>query len=299
MQINKTILLLSLIILSGCNGTNQPGLKGILYYGSQGIDAIDLATNRVSEVYAAPGFSINKVENMGDKHLLISMYGLNPSADREKIGIIDGRKLTLDVLRPGSGAIYMASHNKIVYYNNQSRLSVFDPVKINQAEIIIDSDPPDAPGTVIQVSDDVVLFESMRNSASYIWTYNILTGTYLNLAGLKNCSLNHSFWRARSEQLFCNQKTNNNEITGKFYLVSLDGSHRKNISLGEGEFWPVTYIQELDAMVLQERSFVASKHVERHPVWLYSFDTESRQRIAEDVLLGTGATYSTEDIIAR
>lgn|GEM_PF-5455578 len=299
MKIARIILLSGLCLVSGCAGSARPGVEGNLYFGGQGIYSFDLATARVTRLYSAPDFLINTVGVMDGNRLLLSIYDLNPSGEREKIAIFDDKKPAPDVILPGSGAIYMAAHHKVVYYNSRSYLSVFDTGGGGAAAVIIDRDPPAVPTPAIRVSDDAFLFGSMRSGSNGIWMYDIPSDTYTNLPGLNNCSLIYSVWRARTGELFCRERNNDGEITGTFYLVRPDGSNRQDVSLGEGEFWPLAYIEETDSVVLQERVFDASLHVERHPVWLYSFTTGSRQRIADDLFLGAGVAYLSKGKMAK
>ncbi len=299
MKIAGIILLSGLYFISGCAGSARPDVNGDLYFGGQGIYSFDLSTARVNEIYSAPGFLINTVRAMGGNRLLLSIYELNPSGDREKIAIFDYKKPVPDVILSGSGAIYMAAYHKVVYYNKKSYLSVFDTGGSGAAAVIIDRDPPAVPTPVIRISDDAFLFGSMRGGSAGIWMYEIPNGTYTNPAGLNNCSLVYSVWRARTGELFCREQENNGEITGTFSLVRPDGRNRQKVSLGEGEFWPLTYIGETDSVVLQERVFDPSLQAERHPVWLYSFVTESMHRIADDLFLGTGVTYLSQGKTAK
>jgi len=294
MKIVRIIILSGLYFISACAGSARPDAKGDLYFGGQGIYSFDLATARVKEIYSAPDFLINTVRAMDSNRLLLSIYDLDPSGQREKIVIFDDKKPVPEVILSGSGAIYMAAHHKVVYYNSRSYLSAYDTGRSGAAAVIIDRHPPAVPTPVIRISDDAFLFASMRGGSAGIWMYDIPNGTYTNTAGLNHCSLVYSVWRARTGELFCRERKNNGEITGTFSLVRPGGRNRQKVSLGEGEFWPLAYIEETDSVVLQQRVFDPSLQAERHPVWLYSFVTGSMHRIADDLFLGTGVTYLSQ-----
>ena len=80
------------------------------------------------------------------------------------------------------------------------------------------------------------------------------------------------------------------QFTGQYFLTDLSGVKRRSVSFGKGKFWPVIYIDSLDAIVLQERTANRLKG-EWHPVHIYEFVEGSKIKISESALLSRSVVY--------
>ena len=140
------------------------------------------------------------------------------------------------------------------------------------------------------VSKSEFLYESKRSGTHGIWKYSFDSGEAVELDGLKSCSLSHAVWRSSTSQLLCSEILKDGGFTGGYFLTDLSGGGRQDVSFGKGKFWPVNYIDSLDAIVLQERTASLLKG-EVHQVHIYKFMDGSKTKVSDNSLLSRRVVY--------
>jgi hypothetical protein len=99
------------------------------------------------------------------------------------------------------------------------------------------------------------------------------------------CSLETAVWRTRTNELLCQKLEADGSFGDGYILTSLEGKQTDLGEIGSGDFWPIAYSEQRDAVVLQSVR-LGNAGDEQYLVWLYFFSTGERLLISENLLVG-------------
>ena len=287
----KYSIWLPFFLLLNCFACGEKmNFDGRLIYGGQGIYALEFSNGEFIPIKALPDLSVDEVERIDENSLLVSSFYLNPSEERSKIAIYDIESKTLKPILTGTRGVYIPEYKKIVFYDRKEQLSIADIGGSSESIEVIDTYSNAIPMPVVLISKSEFLYESKRSGAHGVWKYSFELGGAKELVRLRGCSLNYAVWRSTTGELLCSEILENGRLTGEYFLIDLIGGEKQDISFGKGNFWPVSYINSLDAVVLQERAASLLKG-ELHPVHIYRFAEGSKTKISENNYLSRRVAY--------
>jgi hypothetical protein len=150
--------------------------------------------------------------------------------------------------------------------------------------------------TIVDVSDEMVLFDTGIPEQRRIHSYNIMTRELLQRDALtERCRLDGSVWINDREQLACQARTQSGDGT-EYLLTDLDGNVRGRLALPPGkQFIALAYAADQQVLLLTEpwRTVFGG---ERFAVWAYDLITDQSHRILKNQYLGASAVYSDETL---
>ena len=291
MSCRHTILLLWLLV--ACtpqdNQGNQDSLDGRLLSGSQGLLSIELSSGKVTKEFPMDSVSVENLSLVNADRLLLSLLVLSPTNRRDRIVEFNRRTKSTRLLAYGRNARSMPFENTVIYYNESGQLAKMSLENPEDTSELIDETQNTLPPAVVPIADDQFLYESKRDGHHEIWLYNMKSGISSEVKALENCSLVHAIWRSKTGELLCSERKQDGTFTGKYMLATL-AEIVHEVDFGSDSYWPILYIADDDAAVLQQRTASVSGG-ERYPVWLYDFSTGTKDLLAEDVMLSTGTIY--------
>ena len=264
-------------------------LGGTLVDGVWGIRALDLSTGSHRDLVRWPYRYVTGLSRI-DSHRLLVSHSLRKPGGRDWLAIYDLRSKELRDLMEGSRGVYMPERGLIAYYTGYAGKYLRLADLSGNAVGVVDMEGTGYAFPVVPVSGSAFVYESLRSGAHGIWLHDLETGESEQLPGLRHCSLHHAVWRRVVGELLCPERLSDGQYTGNYVLATLDGGNRRVDDFGagrlrSGSFWPVAYLEHLDALVVQERT-ASLWRGEYHPLHVYRFSDESKVQVAENMYVG-------------
>ncbi|MCP3852906.1 MAG: hypothetical protein GY694_22160 [Gammaproteobacteria bacterium] len=266
--------------------------KGVIYTDvGQAIKEYSFATKRWTDVLYDPTVIFSAIGKLNDEELVFSYY-------RQKIILKLNRHTgDFEIIGEGHHPLYIKDQSKLVFYRGvpgEARTALYIADYNHSLGSIeeIDQHPPVGIRTPILISDSEFLYASRRSGRHGVWRYNVVTSKSDHLPELRNCALWHAFWKQPTQQLLCAEIKDDGNSTRRFYMSGIDGKNKEYIDFGKGSFRPVLYIEEYDAIILQQRTSTLIPIKEIHPVWIYDMKTGNKTKIADNMPIGDAVWYS-------
>jgi hypothetical protein len=313
MIIHKNLCLaLLFVFLKACNAENIDHVDGTFYFGGGGNVLASYTIGDKEEVevdqmgrhnpdnmptdYKASFF----VEYVLDEESFL-MTASHP--DEMYIYKYNIKSKSVEPLRRGHRPVYMAKHNKIVFYeyDNIKDVSYLFVADINDTsnksrELISDNYVRAFRShyeTAVPISDDKILYHTYAhdgmNSDSFlskIMEYDLTTKKSKELSKVKGC-YRTGIWRESTKQMLCRVSPDSEG----YFLISLDGTNKQFLNFQDRE--PIHYLPEYDLLVLSDVELGIFKNYapEMYVIYLYDFGTQKQYKIANDIRLNDFVWY--------
>ena len=292
-------LLISLLLLAGAaSSADDEALGGVLIDGVWGVYAIDLSNGSRRNLVKWPSRYVTWLSRIDAHRLLVSYRSRKAANGRYWLAIYDLRSNELRDLVKGSKGVYLAEQRMIAYYTGYAGKHLRLADLSGRAVGVVDVDGTGYAFPVVPVSGSAFVYESRRTGAHGVWLHDLETGESAELPGLRHCSLHWAMWRSVAEELLCAERLPDGQYTGRRISTNLDGGNRRVIEFGQGRYWPVAYLSDVDALIVQERT-ASLWRGEYHPLHVYRFSDESKAQVAENIYVGPVVYMETGDLLAK
>ncbi len=293
----RFFFLLSLAVLmsalTSCGRQPPHGYTGYLYF-AQGnyLTRFSLRDGSLSVVSNFGDLTIREISAFGDNRLFLSGTAAIGRKTTPRISWIDletGEKVSQ---YSGILARYMASANVVVYDDGIKLYAVPQGLDGGPDEIIY-SHGLNQITTVLEVANDILLFETGDPGQRVIRKWDAVTGTRQVLDDLTAaCELVGAVWIESIGQVACRKRDSSMEES-EYLLVDPDGQVNGRLILPEGgRFTALTYIPEQDALVLKENwTSVIGDH-EKSAVWIHNVKTGQNTRLSKQQNLGPSVVFT-------
>lgn len=286
-----TALLTSL--LSACGPAQIPGYAGYLYF-AQGsyLSRFSLRDGSISVVANFGDMTIREINRFGDKRLFLTGTATIGRKTVPRISWIDletGEKVSQ---YSGIFVRYMANAN-VVVYDDGIRLYAMSQGGEGGSDEVIDSHGLNRITTALEVSNDILLFETGEPGERVIRAWDAMTGNQSVMHGLTAaCELVGAVWLISRQQLACRKRGSSPEES--FYvLVDLEGNVERRLSLPRGErFTALTYIPDQGALVLKESRNRFIGEQKKSAVWIHNIHTGENTRLSKHQNLGSSVVFT-------
>lgn len=289
-------ILVLLPLLQSCESGEQPDLYGHLYFASGNyVGDLDLAKGTSVIVANRGAVTIHDISGFGDNRFLMAETAVVETREVPRISWVDIETGQAETLYSGVAARYLAAHSALVW-DDGSRLHVTSRRRNSSINAQITSHSLNQLSTVIDVSDDMVLFETGIPEQRGIHSYDVGTRQLQPRESLSAvCKLEGSVWIADRGQLACQARTQSGDGT-EYLLADLDGNVRSRLALPPGkQFLALAYAADQQVLFLAEpwRTVLGG---ERFAVWAYDLITGHSHRILKNQYLGASAVYVDETL---
>jgi len=281
-----------LVTLAAC-GPQQHGYTGYLYF-AQGnyLTRFSLRDGSLSVAANFGDMTIREISPFGDKRLFLTGTTAIARRTTPRISWIDletGEKVSQ---YSGILARYMINANVIVYDDGIKLYAV--PQGGNGApDEIIYSHGLNRITTVLEVSNDTLLFETGESGERVIRGWDAVTGNQRIFDELTtSCELVGAVWLESLQQLACRKRDSSITET-EYLLVNLEGQVESKLVLPEaGQFKALTYIPGQNALVLKKSWNSIIGDQDRSAVWIHNLRTGENTRLSRTQNLGESVVYS-------
>ena len=265
-------------------------IEGELVFGGHGLFNLNLDDMSVTSELELDRWLINSLSAIHDDEWLISAYSLSPGPDRKKVFVFDRTDRSLEELTYGSMAQFMNFGDSVILSGRGGLLGSVSLADDEPVFRVLDDERNVLPSEVVPISESEFLFERRDALGTRIWIHNLETDLSTALPGFGSCSLQNAVWRGATEQLLCSKKSESVRGAVDYSLIDLSGNEEL-LDFELDSVWPVTYLQHLDMLILQQRVFDSSKSREIHPLWTVDLQSGRKSLLSEDLNLGTAVIY--------
>jgi hypothetical protein len=279
-------------ILASCGPAEHAAYHGQLYFG-QGpyLMRFSLSNGSLSVVSHLGDKTLRDISAMGEGKLLIAETASINRKEISRISWYDLKTGQFGVLYSGTLARYLASAGIIVYDDG---LKLFAVPQFGQGtDEIVFSHRQNQLSTMVEVSDDTLLFEIGQPGQRIIYAWNAVTGDLQSRDALTAaCRLTGAVWIEPLNRLAC-KKRGDADGNPDYILTDLEGAIERKLALPDGkQFLALTFIPDQNALILKEtwKSFIGRK--ERSSVWAHDIRTHGNSRLAKNQNLGNSAVYA-------
>lgn len=289
----KLLVILLLPMLQSCDSPPEVALHGNLYFASGNyIGQFDLEQGSSSIVANRGAVTIRDVSYFGENRLLIAEVTTVKDVEVPRISWVDLKTGEAATLYTGVAARYLPAHRALVF-DDGTRLHVMSRTRNSDINAEIISHNLNQLSTIIDVSDDALLFEIGMPDQRSIYSYDVSTRKLRQRNALTaTCRLNGAVWIDDREQLACPARASVGD--GPVYLlVDVEGNVRGELALPEGKhFLALAYAPDQGTLFFAEqwRGFIIGG--ERFAVWAYRLVDGKSYRLVSDQYLGASAVYS-------
>jgi hypothetical protein len=290
--VTKLFLALLIPVLVSCGSSEKTGYHGYLYFAKGAyLMRFSLRDADLSVAAILGEKTIRDVSPFGENKLLIAE---SESVNRQKvhrISWVDVKTGQVSALYSGVIARYLP-HSGLIIYDDGLKLFEVAIAGDSSSEIIF-SHKMNQVSTVMVVSDDIVLFETIDTGQRLIRSYDVLTGALHKLDRLSTvCRLEQAIWIDDLDQLACKQQTKQAD-DAHYVLVNLDGETTGSLALPKGKrFDALAYVSAQNALILTESWRGMFGGEERSSVWVYDIHSGESHLLAKNQNLGSSVVYT-------
>ncbi len=288
----KLFLVLLIPALVACGSSGQSGYHGYLYFAKGAyLMRFSLRDSDLSVAAVLGEKTIRDVSSFGENKLLIAESESVNRQEVHRISWVDLKTGQLSALYSGVIARYLAKSGLLVYDDGLKLYEV--AIAGDSSSEIIFSHRMNQISSVMVVSDNIVLFETIEAGQPVIRSYDVVTGALQTLDSLSTlCRLEHAVWIDDFEQLACKQQTKQ-ASDAHYLLVNLDGEQGGSLPLPEGKrFDALAYVSGQGALILTESWRGLFGGEERSSVWVYDIHSGESHRLAKNQNLGSSVVYT-------
>jgi hypothetical protein len=288
--------LVLLPLLQSCEQNELPDFHGRLFFASGNyVGELDLAKGTSVIVANRGAVAISNISEFGENRFLVAETAIVEILEVPRISWVDIETGRAETLYSGVAARYLSAHSALVW-DDGSRLHVTSRRRDSGINAQIVSHNLNQLSTIIDVSDEMVLFETGIPEQRDIHSYNVLTRELLQRDALtEQCRLDGSVWIRNRGQLACQARTQSGDGT-EYLLTDLDGNVRGRLALPPGkQFIALAYAADQQVLILTQpwRTVFGG---ERFAVWAYDLVTGRSHRILKNQYLGASAVYVDETL---
>jgi len=288
--------LVLLPLLQSCEQHELPDFHGRLFFASGNyVGELDLAEGTSVIVANRGAVTINDISGFGENRFLLAETAIVETLEVPRISWVDIETGRAETLYSGVAARYLSAHSALVW-DDGSRLHVTSRRRISSVNAQIVSHNLNQLSTIVDVSDEMVLFETGIPEQRGIHSYDVGTRQLQPRESLSAaCKLEGSVWIADRGRLACQARTQSGEGT-EYLLTDLDGNVRGRLALPPGKkFIALAYAADQQILILTEpwRTVFGG---ERFAVWAYDLITDQGHRILKNQYLGASAVYVDETL---
>lgn len=290
-------ILILLPLLQSCERGEQPNLHGHLYFASSNyVGELDLVKGTSVIVANRGAVTIHDISGFGDNRFLVAETAVVETREVPRISWVDIETGQAGILYSGVAARYLREHSALVW-DDGSRLHVTSRRRSSGINAQIMSHNLNQLSTIIDVSDNMVLFETGISEQRAIHSYDVETRQLQRRETLSAaCKLEGSVWIADRGQLACQARTQSGDGT-EYLLTDLDGNVRGRLALPpDGQFVALAYAADQQVLILTEPWRTVLGGGERFAVWAYDLMTGQSHRILKNQYLGASAVYVDETL---
>lgn len=290
-------LLVLLPLLQSCEQSERLDFHGRLYFASGNyVGELDLERGTSVIVANRGAVTIRDISSFGENRFLVAETAVIESREVPRISWVDIDTGQAETLYSGVAARYLFAHSALVW-DDGSRLHVTSRRRDSDINAEIVSHNLNQLSTIIDVSDDMVLFETGIPELRSIRSYDVVTRQLQPREPLSAvCKLEGSVWIADRGQLACQARTQPGDGT-VYLLADLDGNVRGQLSLPPGkQFIALAYAADQRILILTEPWRTVLGGGERFAVWAYDLITGRSHRILRNQYLGTSVVYIDETL---
>jgi hypothetical protein len=290
------LLLLTLFLFAALNacGPQQPhGYTGYLYF-AQGnyLSRFSLRDGSLSVVANFGNMTIREISPFGENRLFLTGTATISRKTAPQISWIDletGEKVSQ---YSGILARYMVNAN-VVVYDDGIKLYAMPQGSGSAPDEVIYSHGLNRITTVLEVSNDTLLFETGESGERVIRGWNAVSGSQQVYPALTAaCELVGAVWLESLQQLACRPRDGSAEATA-YLLVNLDGESDSQLTLPAGKrFTALAYIPGQHALVLKESWKSVIGDQEKSAVWIHNVRTGENTRLSKNKNLGTSVVFT-------
>lgn len=289
-------ILVLLPLLQSCERGEQLDLHGHLYFASGNyVGDLDLVKGTSVIVANRGAVTIHDISGFGNKRFLMAETAVVETREVPRISWVDIETGQAETLFSGVAARYLGAHSALVW-DDGSRLHVTSRRRNSSVNAQITSHSLNQLSTIIDVSDNMVLFETGIPEQRGIHSYDVGTRQLQPRETLSAvCKLEGSVWLADRGQLACQARTQSGDGT-EYLLTDLDGNVRGRLALPQNkQFLALAYAADQQVLILTEpwRTVLGG---ERFAVWAYDLITGQSHRILKNQYLGASAVYVDETL---
>ena len=244
----KKIIVLTLSILFiGCEEKKLESYSGYGggYFGQTGIYFFDFNNKKRETIKEFSSVYVENIEVVDKENLIISTDNMKGDSESRKIFTYNLKTNEESFLVYGSSPKYFSGN--IVYYNSDSKLSLYKIGGSLNSENILDEEKSLFRYEVVPLSDRELIY--MKNSGFV--KYNIYEKEKIILSGLDTCSFWNMSWIESKRKMLCAEIIEG-DLTNDYIFIDLEGKVYERISFGNKVTWPVSYIKEQQIIVFQE-----------------------------------------------
>jgi len=294
---NKLFFLLSIALMTMTLGACSPkpphGYTGYLYF-AQGnyLTRFSLRDGSLSVTANFGDMSIREISAFGENRLFLAGTAAINRRTVPRISWIDLETGEKVAQYSGILARYMANA-KIVIYDDGIKLYAVPQGSGGAPDEIIYAHGLNRITTVLEVSDDTLLFETGEPGKRVIRAWDAVTGQQRLLDELTaTCELVGAVWLKSLRQLACRKRGSAIEAS-EYVLVNLGGQVVDRLALPEGgRFTALTYIPGQSALVLKENWIGAIGGQEKSAVWIHNVRTGENTRLSKHLNLGSSVIFT-------
>jgi hypothetical protein len=286
-------MVLLMAALSACGPQPPHGYTGYLYF-AQGnyLTRFSLRDGSLSVVANFGDMTIREINAFGAKRLLLSGTAAIGRKTTPRISWIDLETGEKVAQYSGILARYMENANVIIY-DDGIKLYAIPQGANGGPDEVIDSHGLNRITTVLEVSNDTLLFETGESGQRVIHAWDAVTGQQKVLEELTAaCELVGAVWLESLGQVACRKRASPVELS-EYLFVDLDGRVEGRLPLPEGKrFTALAYIPGQSALVLKESWNRAIGDQERSAVWIHNVKTGKNTRLSKHQNLGNSVVFT-------
>jgi len=235
---------------------------------------------------------IRQVTALGNDYLLIAESASVNRGRVARISWMNPKTGETADLYAGARAQHLAEPGVVVYDDGDTLYAV--PQRSDSDNQVIFSHPKNPLTGLLEASPGLLLIETADADGGVIHAWDAPSGSLRELPGLAaSCSLLGAVWIAPLERLACMPRAGGPDHS-EYVLADLEGNVDGRLRLPQGkEFLALSYIENQNALVLQEawRSWLGAR--DKQAVWVHELDSGETHRVASNVNLGGSIVYAT------
>jgi hypothetical protein len=281
----RLLLLIILVTLLSCTVEKSSFmLDGKVIYSAQGLKVFNLRSKEVSVISETPFRLINYFDYVNDKNLLVSIFELNATPNRERIELWSKQGEVIREVALGSNAVYFEQFEKIVFNDKKGDLIISELNGGIETHILIEANNKFQNKPVLKTALDSFLYVKEIGGEYNIAEYSLTKKSSTIKIVFQNCSLDKSIWLSKKSALLCQERLRDGEISGSYKLVNINGEIEE-MNFGVDGSWPLTSLEDEHYILLQQRTTDNFGTKEIHSVWVYDIESSQTHMIFDDLYM--------------
>ncbi len=285
----RIVWLFALLQVAACGGTDEPELRGGLYFASgQYLAQLDLRDGSTSVVANLGDAEIREISPQSGDRLLLTVFGNVNQQDRHRLVLYDIESRQTLTLLNGRYGRYLPG-TQVLVYDDGTRIMVAEKISGTWEKTEVASHRFNTPLRILPISGTRFLYAI---AGEPIHAYDNVSKRSIRLDRLTAlCDLDYALWMPDRDALLCRTP---GAADGEYAypLVGLDGTLEDALPLpSTRSFQPLARLPDQDALVLAEQWQGRLSDRRRAAVWIYRHADQRAYRLLEDQYLGRWVVY--------